>query len=168
MKYAKNVDMVVNIVFIIFIALLAWAVGVCRFDGDKLIEGGGKIIEGIPKDGNAPGAGYELLGVLFAGGLSAFAGIALFFVAVFFGGIALVLLLMVIIAFCRRKKYKNTQDPIFIRRNLTAKMILCIIFVILVGTATLGNTIHIASVIYLMFLVGLLVLVITARKQTKS
>lgn len=168
MKFSKNVDMVVNIVWILFIVLLVWVIGICMYDGDKLMEGVGQILDNMPKDGNSPGAGYELLGVLFAGVFSSFAGIAFFLAAMFFGFIALILLIMVIIAFSRRKKYNNTNNPIFIRKNLTAKMVFSIIMVILVGTSVLGNDISVAGVIYLIVLVGLLVLIAKARNVAKA
>lgn len=167
MKFAKNVDLLVNIIFIILIVMFVCAIGVCINGGDSVLKESGEIFDSMPNDGNSPGAGYEALGVMFLGGFSVIAGIALFFVAIMFGFIAFILLLNVVISFSRRKKYETMGDPIFIRRNITSKIIFDVIFIIF-SFSTLMDKFHVLSLIEVIVFVGLLVLLIKARKNVKQ
>lgn len=153
MKFAEKTDLALNILYIIMCIIVIVIVAICFSGGELFIGGAGDAANSMPTDGNDPGAGYVALGHLFAAGFAGHTGIVLFAMGLIYAIIGLILLVTIVSAFSRRKKYKLTGQSSFIKRNLLTKVVL--------------NTICLVLMVILLFsapevLIGILVLVLVA------
>ena len=162
MKLAEKTDMVFNILYIIMCVIIVIFVAICFRGGELFIGGAGDAANSMPTDGNDPGAGYVALGHLFAAGFAGLTGIVLFAMGLIYAIIGMILLVTIVSAFSRRKKYKLTGQSSFIKRNLLTKVVLNTICLILV-VILLFSAPEVLLGIVALVLIAFEVLLITAR-----
>lgn len=123
MKLAKNTDLVLTIVYLIAAVFLLLLTFLLLGGGEALFDMVGGMSDG-DLDPNSPSAGYELLARMFGGFAGVMIGIFGFLFGIITGIAFLILTIVTIVACSRRKQYTATGNPIYIKKNLTAKMVI--------------------------------------------
>ncbi len=122
MKLANNTDFVLTILFLLLaLASLMLAV-VFTAGGDFLVEGSEAFV-GEHVDPEGVTAGYEMLIHVFGGFAGILAGFLGMVMGICFGFIGCALTITTILFFVRRKKYRDTGESKYLRKNLISKMI---------------------------------------------
>ena len=123
MKLAKNTDLVLTLVYLIAAVFLLVLTFLLLGGGEALLD----MVEGMSfgdLDPDSPSAGYELLACIFGGAAGVMIGIFGFLFGILTGIICMILTIVTIVACSRRKQYTTTGNPIYIKKNLTAKMVI--------------------------------------------
>ncbi len=158
MKLAKNTDFVLTILFLL-LALASLVLAVIFTVGvDFLFESGGAFA-GEHVDSESVTAGYELLIHVFGGFAGIFVGIMGKIVGMCFGLIGCVFTIITILHFVRRKKYQETGESKYLRKNLISKMVWNSILLV-VAVLALINEIGVAIFIFILVLGALEVFLI--------
>lgn len=162
MKLAKNTDLVFTILYVVITGIMFLLTIILFGGGEAILEMvGGANIDDI--DPNSPSAGYEMLAKMFGGGVGVIIGIFGFFFGILTAIIGVILLVMTIVAFSRRKQYTATGDPVYIKKNLTAKMVInSIVLALLIAIVLLDF--ELGAFLFALVLAVLEVFLIKVRK----
>ena len=157
MKFAKETDKVLTIIYTVFsVLLIATFIILLIYAGGLMNNAGGSIIKAGSYSPDDYTAGYRFMGHLFYGGLSFTASVFLYIIAIYAALFALPLIIITIFAYVGMALYKKTHNPKHIKRNLIVKIVYTAIWTILALIMTINDVGFVVMFVILALVLSLL------------